>query len=205
LGCSDTGDDAAEADPSVSAATAATPTEGELLTSLLTPADVGPEFGGPPPAVAGTEAAEAGVSDEPLCGVDDDLDELAQVSVGPMTDPDATQVYERLTVADGITEAEDFLTTVRERADARCRFDETVEATTYTVTVRGAVELDGVGDDAVAIDQAYTGGYTGFRWDMTARRGRLLVNVQYTSTDPVERDRAVELLQLAVDKASVLS
>lgn len=201
-GCSD--GPASGADPSASATAAAPPTEGELLTSLLTPPDLGPDFDGPAPAVAGTEAAEAGVSDKPLCGVQDDLDELAGVSVGPMTDPESRQVFERLTVADGVSEAEDFLAVVRKRAEARCRFDETVAETTYTVTVEGPVELD-VGDDAVGVAQAYTGGYTGFRWDMTARRGRLLVNVQYTTTAPVDRERALELLRLALDKASVLS
>ena len=205
VACSDGGGegDDAGADPSASAAA---PTEGELLTSLLTPRELGPDFTGPAPAVEGTDAAEAGVSEEPLCGVEDDLDDLVGASVGPMTDPGATeQVYERITVADGAQEAEDFLAVVRERGEARCTFDETVQQTTYTVTVKGALELDGLADDAAAVDQAYTGGYTGFRWDMTARRGRLLVNVQYTTTEPVERERALELLRLALDKSSVLS
>ena len=209
VACSDGGEDGgddAAADPSVSASAAPAPTEGELLTSLLTPRELGPDFTGPAPAVKGTDAAEAGVSDEPLCGVEDDLDELAEVSVGPMTDPGATeQVFERITVADGVQEAEDFLAVVRERGEARCTFDETVQQTTYTVTVDGPVELDGVADAAVGVDQAYTGGYTGFRWDMTARTGRLLVNVQYTTTEPVERERALELLRLALDTSSVLS
>lgn len=206
VACSDDdgGDDGG--DPAASASPAPPPSEGELLTSLLTPRDLGPDVTGPAPAVEGTDAAGAGVREEPLCGVEDDLDDLIGASVGPMTDPDATeQVYERLLVADGVQEAEDFLAVVRERGGARCTFDETVQQTTYTVTVRGPVELEGVADDAVAVDQAYTGGYTGFRWDMTARRGRLLVNVQYTTTEAVERERALELLRLALDKSSVLS
>jgi len=198
-------DDTADA-----SASAAPPAEGQLLTALLTPRELGTDFTGPPPAVAGSEAAEAGVSEKPLCEVDGDVDTAAEVSVGPMTDPEATeQVFERITVAESVAEAEELLTLVRQRAEARCRFDETVAETTYTVTVRGPLDLDTDADvdadDAAGVDQAYTGGYTGFRWDMTARRGRLLVNVQYTTTEPVDRDRALELLRLAVDKASVLS
>ena len=207
VACSDDGgDDGDDGGAAADASPAPPPSEGELLTSLLTPRDIGPDFTGPAPAVKGAEAADPGVSDDPLCGVEDDLDELAEVSVGPMTDPGATeQVYERITVADGVQEAEDFLAVVRARGDARCTFDETVQQTTYTVTVNGPVELDGVADAAVGVDLAYTGGYTGFRWDMTARTGRLLVNVQYTTTEPGERERALELLRLALDKSSVLS
>jgi len=195
-----------EAGASASASAAPPPSEGLLLTSLLTPADIAPDVTGPPPAVAGTEAADVGVRDKPVCDVKADLDDLAAVSVGPMTDPDASeQVYEALTVADGTAEAQEYIGTVRERGEARCTFDETVAEATYTVAVEGPVELGSVGDEAAGYSTAYTGGYTGFRWDMTTRRGRILVNVQYTSTSPIEPGRAVELLRQALDKASVLA
>ena len=113
------------------------------------------------------------------------------------------QVFERLTIeADG----KELLDVIRRRGEARCEFVGTATGgITYAVKVDGPVDVSGIGDEAAGFSQTYSKGYEGFRWDMTARKGRLFVNVQYTSTSPVDAARARALVTSAVAKAAPIS
>lgn len=172
----------------------------QLIAVLLTPQDVGAGFQGDPPVV---DQRTDVVAARPLCDLPS-VPPKVRVSVGPLVstpDPDE-QVFERITIDE---DPNGPLELSRRRGQARCEFQETATGgITYTVKVDGPVDLGKVGDEAVGFSQTFSMGYDGHRWDMTARQGRLNVNVQYTTTKPIDPARAKSLLAAAVAKAAPL-
>ena len=174
------------------------PTADELKAVLLTPPEVGPGFQGSEPVV--DQRADV-VAARPLCDIRATAPRV-RVSVGPIvsTPEPKEQVFERITVEDNPSAR---LEVERRRSEARCEFQETASGgISYTVKVDGPVDVGSVGEGAVGLSQTYSKGYEGFRWDMTARQGRLVINVQYTSTSAVDPARARALLAAAVAKAA---
>lgn len=187
--------------PATTSTTAPPPTAEQLLGVLLTAEDVGPEFV-PKPGMVGQRTED--VTSRPLCDIrTPDRGTLPFVTVGPLLSQDGKQqVFERVSVE---PDPRAHLAVARQQAEVRCSYQETAgTGQSYTVKVDGPVPVDGIGDESTGLSQTYSNGFDGFRWDVTARTGRLTVNVQYTSTTPVDPARARGLLARAVSKASTL-
>jgi hypothetical protein len=200
------GESASTTQPGGAPTTAASTTTGpvatadQLKTVLLTPQEVGSGFQGDPPVI---DERRDVVAARPLCDIPAPQPRV-RVSVGPIINtPDVTeQVFERITIEE---DAGLLFEVHRRRGEARCAFQETASGgITYTVKVDGPVDVGQVGDEALGFAQTFSQGYDGHRWDMLARQGRLAVNVQYTSTKPIDPARARALFAAAVTKAAPL-